>query len=64
LNKFESYYKRSPTLTSRGGHKRAANVVAVGIIYKAYRNNVTIRQLKKIAKVGGKSLQKILRIIE
>ena len=71
LNRFESYVKKIPlmgflktdNIITNKRHKRAPNVVAAGLIFKVYRNKVTIRQLKKVAGCGNKSLQKILRLI-
>jgi hypothetical protein len=71
LNRFESYLKKIPlmgllktdNIITNKRHKREPNVVAAGLIYKVYRNKVTIRQLKAAAKCGNKSLQKILRLL-
>lgn len=54
--------KTSNLLTNRG-HLRAPYVIAAALIYKVFRNQVTIRGLRKAAGCGDKSLQKVLRII-
>ncbi len=54
--------KTNNLLTNRG-HLRAPNVIAAALIYKVCRNQVTIRQLRKAAGCGDKSLQRVLRII-
>jgi hypothetical protein len=71
LNRFESYLKKirindilkTDNIITNKGHKREPSVVAAGLIFKVYRNKVTIRQLRKTAGCGNKSLQKILRIL-
>jgi hypothetical protein len=71
LNRFESYLKKvginemlkTDNIITNKRHKREPNVVAAGLIFKVYRNNVTIRQLKKAAGCGNKSLRKILRLL-
>jgi hypothetical protein len=71
LNRFDSYLKKvgineilkTDNIITNKRHKREPSVVAAGLIFKVYRNNVTIRQLKKAAGCGNKSLQKILRLL-
>jgi hypothetical protein len=71
LSRFESYLKKvgindilkTDNIITNKRHKRKPNVVAVGLIFRVYRNKVTIRQLKAAAKCGNKSLQKILRLL-
>jgi len=71
LNKYEYYLKKIPlmgllktdNIITNKRHKREPNLVAAGLIYKTYRNKVTIRNLKKAAGCGNKSLQKILRLL-
>jgi hypothetical protein len=71
LNKFESYLKKIPligllktdNIITNKRHKREPNVVAAGLIFRVYRNKVTIRQLRSVAGCGDKSLRKILRLL-
>jgi transcription initiation factor TFIIIB Brf1 subunit/transcription initiation factor TFIIB len=71
LNRFESYLERvgindtlkTDNIITNKRHKREPGVVAAGIIFRVYRNNVTIRQLRKVSGVGNKSLQKILKLL-
>jgi hypothetical protein len=71
LNKFDFYLRKitlmgflkTDNIITNKRHKRGYSVVAAGLIYKVYRNKVTIRNLKKAAGCGNKSLQKILRLL-
>jgi hypothetical protein len=64
LSAFESQMKNGGmNLIANKGHMREPDVVAAGFIFKVYRNEVTIRQVKKLAGCGNKSLQKILKLI-
>jgi transcription initiation factor TFIIIB Brf1 subunit/transcription initiation factor TFIIB len=71
LNRFVILLKKVPindmlktdNIITNKRHKRASNVVAAGLIYKVYRNKVTVRNLKAAAKCGNKSLQKMLRLV-
>jgi hypothetical protein len=71
LNRFYTLLKKvgindmlkTDNILTNKGHKRSSNVVAAGLIFRVYRNRVTIRQLKKAAGCGNKSLQKMLRVL-
>lgn len=71
LNRFESHLRKVPlmgllktdNIITNKRHKREPNVVAAGLIFRVYRTRVTIRQLRKVAGCGNKSLQKILRLL-
>ena len=63
LARFQSRLKKNNDILINRGRLRAVNCVAAAFVYKVHKNRTTTRQLRKISKCGGKSFQKILRLI-